>query len=178
MIDLYADSWSGNINGCLYSCPGTFNCWYVCLCIFLFLAKTLCICFGQFTIWSSSLYMNHIFSRYFDCEKKIMTLNAHVEERKSSESFDWCFNSEFCLPEFYWISCIQNTGVFTPSDDLAKEVAAASEVSGEKLWRMPLEESYWDTMKSGVADMVNTGGRQGGAIVAALFLKQVVTLSL
>ncbi|OIT01533.1 PREDICTED: leucine aminopeptidase 2, chloroplastic [Nicotiana attenuata] len=65
-------------------------------------------------------------------------------------------------------------GVFTPSDDLAKEVAAASEVSGEKLWRMPLEESYWDTMKSGVADMVNTGGRQGGAIVAALFLKQFV----
>ncbi|KAG5564010.1 hypothetical protein RHGRI_000253 [Rhododendron griersonianum] len=65
-------------------------------------------------------------------------------------------------------------GVFTPSDDLAKEVMAASEVSGEKLWRMPLEESYWESMKSGVADMVNTGGRQGGAITAALFLKQFV----
>ncbi|KAL0287961.1 UNVERIFIED_CONTAM: Leucine aminopeptidase 2, chloroplastic [Sesamum angustifolium] len=65
-------------------------------------------------------------------------------------------------------------GVFTPSDDLAKEVLGASEVSGEKLWRMPLEESYWDSMKSGVADMVNTGGRQGGAITAALFLKQFV----
>ncbi|KAL6539329.1 Leucine aminopeptidase 2, chloroplastic [Orobanche hederae] len=63
-------------------------------------------------------------------------------------------------------------GVFTPSDDLAKEVIGASEVSGEKLWRMPLEESYWESMKSGVADMVNTGGRQGGAITAALFLKQ------
>ncbi|KAG2665054.1 hypothetical protein I3760_16G112000 [Carya illinoinensis] len=65
-------------------------------------------------------------------------------------------------------------GVFTPSDDLAKEVFAASEVSGEKLWRMPMEESYWESMKSGVADMVNTGGRQGGAITAALFLKQFV----
>lgn len=65
-------------------------------------------------------------------------------------------------------------GVFTPSDDLAKEVFAASELSGEKLWRMPLEESYWESMKSGVADMVNTGGRQGGAITAALFLKQYV----
>ncbi|KAK7388374.1 hypothetical protein VNO78_23190 [Psophocarpus tetragonolobus] len=65
-------------------------------------------------------------------------------------------------------------GVFTPSDDLAKEVLEASDVSGEKLWRLPLEESYWDTMKSGVADMVNTGGRQGGAIIAALFLKQFV----
>ncbi|GAB4828142.1 hypothetical protein Ancab_035058 [Ancistrocladus abbreviatus] len=65
-------------------------------------------------------------------------------------------------------------GVFTPSDDLAKEVLAASEVSGEKFWRMPLEESYWESMKSGVADMVNTGSRQGGAITAALFLKQFV----
>lgn len=65
-------------------------------------------------------------------------------------------------------------GVFTPSDDLAKEVLAAAEVTGEKFWRMPLEESYWESMKSGVADMVNTGGRQGGAITAALFLKQFV----
>ncbi|KAK8509309.1 hypothetical protein V6N13_062356 [Hibiscus sabdariffa] len=65
-------------------------------------------------------------------------------------------------------------GIFTPSDELAKEVFEASEISGEKFWRMPLEESYWETMKSGVADMVNTGGRQGGAITAALFLKQFV----
>ncbi|VFQ61308.1 unnamed protein product [Cuscuta campestris] len=65
-------------------------------------------------------------------------------------------------------------GVFTPSDSLAKEVLEAADVSGEKLWRMPMEESYWESMKSGVADMVNTGGRQGGAITAALFLKQFV----
>lgn len=65
-------------------------------------------------------------------------------------------------------------GVFTPNDELANEVFAASQSSGEKLWRMPLEESYWESMKSGVADMVNTGGRQGGAITAALFLKQFV----
>ncbi|XP_002529380.2 leucine aminopeptidase 1 isoform X1 [Ricinus communis] len=65
-------------------------------------------------------------------------------------------------------------GVFTPSDDLANEVFTAAEASGEKLWRMPLEESYWENMKSGVADMVNTGGRQGGAITAALFLKQFI----
>lgn len=65
-------------------------------------------------------------------------------------------------------------GVFTPNDTLAKELFAASEATGEKLWRMPLEDSYWESMKSGVADMVNTGGRQGGAITAALFLKQFV----
>nr|GEY58843.1 leucine aminopeptidase 1-like [Tanacetum cinerariifolium] len=65
-------------------------------------------------------------------------------------------------------------GIFTPNDELAKEVVAASEVAGEQLWRMPLEESYWEFMKSGVADMANSGGRQGGSILAALFLKQFV----
>ncbi|CAL0327802.1 unnamed protein product [Lupinus luteus] len=65
-------------------------------------------------------------------------------------------------------------GVFTPNDDLAKEIFDASQASGEKLWRLPIEESYWESLKSSVADMVNTGGRQGGAITAALFLKQFV----
>lgn len=64
-------------------------------------------------------------------------------------------------------------GAFTPNEELAKEVFAAAERSGEKLWRLPLEESYWESMKSGVADMINTGPSQGGAITAALFLKQV-----
>ena len=59
---------------------------------------------------------------------------------------------------------------------MAKEVVAASEAAGEKLWRLPMEESYWDSMKSGVADMVNTGGRQDGSITAALFLKHAVCI--
>ncbi|KAI5019745.1 hypothetical protein ZWY2020_044633 [Hordeum vulgare] len=50
-------------------------------------------------------------------------------------------------------------GIFTPSDELAQEVTVATELSGEKFSRLPMEESYWEQMKSGVADMVNTGGR-------------------
>nr|GMD24315.1 leucine aminopeptidase 1-like [Ipomoea batatas] len=65
-------------------------------------------------------------------------------------------------------------GVFTPSDELAREVLEAAQVGGEKLWRLPMEESYWGAMKSGIADMINTGPRHGGAITAALFLKQFV----
>ncbi|KAH0461379.1 hypothetical protein IEQ34_008954 [Dendrobium chrysotoxum] len=65
-------------------------------------------------------------------------------------------------------------GIFTPSDELAKEITAAALLTGEKFWRLPLEDSYWESMKSSVADMVNSGGRQGGAILAALFLKQFV----
>merc|ERR1712218_38589 len=46
--------------------------------------------------------------------------------------------------------------------------------TGEKLWRMPLEDGYWDGMKSDFADMKNTGPRFGGAITAALFLSKFV----
>lgn len=65
-------------------------------------------------------------------------------------------------------------GMFTPFDELAEELSASSKRGGEKLWRMPMEESYWEMMKSGIADMVNTGGRPGGSITAALFLKHYV----
>ena len=93
------------------------------------------------------------------------------------QSFTYLLNSRIPVI-FYDGKLFFFLGVFTPSDDLAKEVIAASEVSGEKLWRMPMEESYWESMKSGLADMVNTGGRSGGAITAALFSKQVCDWSI
>ncbi|MBW4443805.1 MAG: leucyl aminopeptidase [Plectolyngbya sp. WJT66-NPBG17] len=65
-------------------------------------------------------------------------------------------------------------GLWSPSDQLADQLLKASEQSGEKLWRMPMEEKYFDSMKSGIADMKNTGARAGGAISASLFLKQFV----
>ena len=37
-----------------------------------------------------------------------------------------------------------------------------------------MEDSYWEQMKSPIADMKNTGGRMGGAITAALFLEKYV----
>ncbi|MBO9999543.1 MAG: leucyl aminopeptidase [Cyanobacteria bacterium SID2] len=65
-------------------------------------------------------------------------------------------------------------GLWSPDDDLAKALLSASERSGEKLWQMPLEDPYFELMKSLHADMKNTGSRAGGAITAALFLKQFV----
>ena len=65
-------------------------------------------------------------------------------------------------------------GLFTPSDELASELQKASESAGEKFWRMPMEEKYFEGLKSGIADMKNTGPRAGGSITASLFLKQFV----
>lgn len=65
-------------------------------------------------------------------------------------------------------------GLWSPDDDLARQLLAAAEQAGEKMWQMPLEEKYFEGMKSAIADMKNTGPRPGGAITAALFLKQFV----
>lgn len=65
-------------------------------------------------------------------------------------------------------------GLWSTNDDLASQLVAAADHAGEKLWRMPMEDKYFDGLKSVVADMKNTGPRPGGAITAALFLKQFV----
>ncbi|MEP0858392.1 leucyl aminopeptidase [Trichocoleus sp. DQ-U1] len=65
-------------------------------------------------------------------------------------------------------------GLFTPNDTVAQELLQASEKAGEKLWRMPMEEKYFEGIKSPIADLKNTGPRPGGSITAALFLKQFV----
>ncbi|MBD2314723.1 leucyl aminopeptidase [Desertifilum sp. FACHB-1129] len=65
-------------------------------------------------------------------------------------------------------------GLWTADDGLAAELLQAAETAGEKFWRMPLEEQYFEGLKSPIADMKNTGPRPGGAITAALFLKQFV----
>ena len=65
-------------------------------------------------------------------------------------------------------------GLWSPDDPVANQLLAASEKGGEKLWRMPLEEKYFEGLKALHADMKNTGPRAGGSITAALFLKQFV----
>jgi leucyl aminopeptidase len=65
-------------------------------------------------------------------------------------------------------------GVWSPQDELATALLSASEQAGEKMWRMPLEDKYFEGLKSSIADMKNTGPRPGGSITAALFLKQFV----
>ncbi|NBR44847.1 MAG: leucyl aminopeptidase [Synechococcaceae bacterium WB5_2B_268] len=65
-------------------------------------------------------------------------------------------------------------GLWSASDQLANQLIEAGRAAGEPLWRMPLQNSYKDGLKSGLADMKNTGPRPGGAITAALFLQEFV----
>lgn len=65
-------------------------------------------------------------------------------------------------------------GLWSNDETLATQLAQAAEMAGEKIWRMPMEEKYFEGLKSPIADMKNTGPRPGGSITAALFLKQFV----
>ncbi len=63
-------------------------------------------------------------------------------------------------------------GMWSNNDELAEELLGAASEKGEGLWRMPLQKSYKEGLKSHIADMKNTGPRAGGSITAALFLEE------
>jgi leucyl aminopeptidase len=67
-----------------------------------------------------------------------------------------------------------NAGVFCNNDGLYERFLKAQTTQGEKMWRMPLDEEYRELIRSNIADIINSGGRYGGAITAAMFLKEFV----
>jgi leucyl aminopeptidase len=64
------------------------------------------------------------------------------------------------------------SGLFGRPDPWRDRVRQASERAGDRTWAMPLFDDYFDLFKSEIADFANTGGRAGGAITGALFIKQ------
>jgi leucyl aminopeptidase len=67
-----------------------------------------------------------------------------------------------------------NAGVFANNEPMYARFEQAQRRAGEKMWRMPLDEEYREQIRSGIADIKNTGGRYGGAVTAAMFLKEFV----
>ncbi len=65
-----------------------------------------------------------------------------------------------------------NAGVFANDDAIYERFHKANGEAGEKMWRLPLDDEYKDNIKSTIADIVNSGGRWGGAINAAMFLRE------
>ena len=65
-----------------------------------------------------------------------------------------------------------NVGLFANDDGMRDRVLQAAKSAGERMWPMPLEDDYKEYLKSAFADLANVGGRWGGAITAAIFLKE------
>lgn len=66
------------------------------------------------------------------------------------------------------------TGMMSNDDRLAEALSQAGEETYERVWRLPLFDEYRKQLKSDIADIKNTGGRGGGSITAALFLKEFI----
>jgi len=67
-----------------------------------------------------------------------------------------------------------NVGVFSNDDSFYERFSKSLAASGEKMWRLPVDDEYREMIKSNIADIVNSGGRWGGAVTAAMFLKEFV----
>jgi leucyl aminopeptidase len=68
-----------------------------------------------------------------------------------------------------------NAGVFANDEDSYEHFQKALQASGERFWRLPVEDEYREMIVSHIGDITNTGGsRYGGAITAAMFLKEFV----
>ena len=68
----------------------------------------------------------------------------------------------------------EQAGIFSNDNTLAGQLIAAGNVSGDKLWRMPLGAAYDKLIDSPIADMKNVGPREGGSITAAQFIQRYV----
>ena len=108
-----------------------------------------------------------------DAEGRVTLADAlsYASELKPSVIIDMATLTGACmvaLGEF-------TAGLFSNSDSLASKLEGISKMTGERLWRLPLDDDRLrKKIKKGPADVVNTGGRYGGAITAAMFLEEFV----
>jgi leucyl aminopeptidase len=107
-----------------------------------------------------------------DAEGRLILADAlsYAAERKPGAILDLATLTGAC------IVALGNkmAGLFSNDDQLADRVASASKATGERTWRMPLDDDFKDLLKSSVADLKNVGGKWAGAVTAAKFLEQFV----
>lgn len=68
----------------------------------------------------------------------------------------------------------RRAGLFCNDDRLSQDLLQAGERTGERFWRMPLDDEYQENIKSQIADIRQTGGKYGGAINAAKILEHFI----
>ncbi len=66
------------------------------------------------------------------------------------------------------------SGLLGNNDKLKDQLKKAGEISGERVWELPLWDEYGETIKGHHSDLYNVGGPYGGTITAAMFLKEFV----
>ncbi len=65
-------------------------------------------------------------------------------------------------------------GIMGNDDEFVSKLIDTAQRSGERYWKLPLWDDYFESLKSDIADMKNTGSRWGGASTAGCFLQKFV----
>jgi leucyl aminopeptidase len=107
-----------------------------------------------------------------DAEGRLILADAlsYLTEQKPRLIVDFATLTGACmvaLGEDIW-------GVMGNDDAVIKDLLQAGERAGEPGWQLPLWKGYRKQIESTIADVKNIGNRWGGAITAALFLKEFV----
>jgi leucyl aminopeptidase len=107
-----------------------------------------------------------------DAEGRLILADAlsHAVEQNPDRVLDLATLTGACLVALG----TKIAGLFSTEDSFAQDVADACKRTGERTWRLPLDDDFDDLIKSPVADMKNVGGKWGGAITASKFLQRFV----
>ncbi len=108
-----------------------------------------------------------------DAEGRVTLADAlsYASELKPSKIIDMATLTGACMVALGEYTA----GLFTNSRRFAEEIKRIAKETGERVWELPMDdERLRKKIKKGPADVVNTGGRYGGAITAAMFLEEFV----
>jgi leucyl aminopeptidase len=107
-----------------------------------------------------------------DAEGRVILADAlhYASQQKPDHILDYATLTGACVVALG----SEAAGLFSNNDELAQKLIACGEETGERIWRLPEWDEYKELIRSDWADIKNSGGRWGGAISAALFLKEFV----
>ncbi len=107
-----------------------------------------------------------------DAEGRVTLADAlcYAEELKVDEIIDIATLTGACMVALGTVA----SGIMGNNDKKIKEFIENAEKAGERFWQLPMYEEYGDSLKSDIADTKNTGGRNGGASAAGIFLSKFV----
>lgn len=108
-----------------------------------------------------------------DAEGRVTLADAlsYASELKPSKIIDMATLTGACMVALGEYTA----GLFTNSQRFGEEIKRIAKETGERVWELPMDdERLRKKIKKGPADVVNTGGRYGGAITAAMFLEEFV----
>jgi leucyl aminopeptidase len=107
-----------------------------------------------------------------DAEGRVTLADAltYAEELGVDEIIDIATLTGACMVAFGNVV----SGILGNDDKKVKEFIAVGDEIGERYWQLQMYEEYGDGLKSKIADMKNTGGRNGGASAAGIFLSKFI----